>query len=84
MSEALLSGGKQSQLVVKIFSMDSVHRIAVLVVVRNQHLHVHAIYQTPFAYGNHAGVFWDKVPRLEDPRGIGLDGDGRSYFVQQR
>ena len=62
MSEALLSGGKQSQLVVKIFSMDGVHRIAVLVVVRNQHLHVRAIDQTPLAYGNHAGLFWDKVP----------------------
>ena len=58
-SRALFFGGKQSQLGVKVDSMDGVHwnaprRFTVLVVVGDQHLHVRAIDHAPIAYCNHA------------------------------
>ena len=47
--------------------MDCVHwqapgRFAVLVVVGDQDLHVRAVDQASFAYGNHARLLWDIVP----------------------
>jgi hypothetical protein len=67
--------------------MDGVHgnapcRFAVLVVVGNQDLHVRSVNQAALAYSNHAGLLRDIVPRLEDPRGVGLDRNGGSDFVQ--
>lgn len=64
--------------------MDSVHGFGVLVVVRSQHLQVGAVDYARFAYVDHLGALWDKVPRFEDPCGIRLDRDCCSYFMQQR
>lgn len=67
--------------------MDGVHghapcRFAVFVVVGNQDLHVRSVDQAALANSNHAGLLRDIVPRLEHPRGIGLDRNGGPDFVQ--
>ena len=77
-SGSLLSCSKHLELGVKILSMDAVRgqtpsRFAIIVVTRNQHVHVSTVDQASLSYGNHAGLLPDKVPRLEDPRGVGLD-----------
>lgn len=50
-SRALLLGGKQPQLAVKIFSMNSIQRVIdILVIIWNQHLHVGAVDKARFSY----------------------------------
>lgn len=86
---ALLLRGELPQLRVEVDPVDGVHgqaprRLAVLVVVGHQDLHVCAVNQAALADGDHARLLRDKVPWLEHPRCIGLDGDGGSNLMHQR